>query len=93
MPRKTTRYLVSGRVQGVAFRYWARGVAARLGLGGWVRNLPDGRVEVLAQGAEEAMARLDKALLQGPPLSRVDGLERFEEPGAGEMVGGFAIRR
>ncbi len=39
------------------------------------------------------MARLDKALLQGPPLSRVDGLERFEEPGAGEMVGGFAIRR
>lgn len=93
MPRKTTRYLVSGRVQGVAFRYWTRETADRLGLSGWVRNLPDGRVEVLAQGDEEAMAKLDRALLQGPPLSRVDGLERFEEPGADETAGGFAIRR
>lgn len=92
MPRKTMRYLVSGRVQGVAFRYWTRETAGRLGLGGWVRNLPDGRVEVLAQGDAQAMARLDKALLQGSPMSRVDGLERFEEPDADELAG-FAIRR
>lgn len=92
MPRKTFRYLVSGRVQGVAFRYWTRETASRLGLDGWTRNLPDGRVEVLAQGDEETLERLHKALRQGSPLSSVAGVERFEEPGS-EGLDGFSIRR
>lgn len=90
--RKTTRCLVSGRVQGVSFRYWTRETAVRLGLRGWVRNLPDGRVEVLAQGEGQAMERLQLALHDGPPMSQVQDVECFDESGSGEL-NGFVIRR
>lgn len=63
---------VRGRVQGVYFRGWTRGQAQRLGVSGWVRNLRDGRVEVLARGDEAALRELEKLLWQGPALSRVD---------------------
>ncbi len=63
---------VRGRVQGVYFRGWTRSQAQRLGLNGWVRNLRDGRVEVLAQGDETALRELEKLLWQGPSFSRVD---------------------
>ncbi len=90
--RKTTRCLVSGRVQGVAFRYWTRETALRLGLRGWVRNLPDGRVEVLAQGDGPAMERLHRALHDGPPMSLVQSVECVAESGS-EELNGFVIRR
>ena len=80
---KSYRAFVDGLVQGVCFRGWARDVARQLGLRGWVRNLPDGRVEVLAQGPEPALARFAEALADGAPLSRVirveDSLEECEE--------------
>jgi len=71
-------YRVSGIVQGVGFRWFVRHEGRRLGLGGHVQNLPDGRVEVHARGAVMALEALERALLEGPPASRVAGVERIE---------------
>lgn len=68
-------YRIRGRVQGVGFRWWARDVAAELGLGGYVRNLPDGSVELHAAGAPEALADLEAALWEGPAVARVDTVQ------------------
>ena len=73
------RFYVSGRVQGVGFRYFAESVASRLGIGGYARNLPDGRVEVYAVGAPEQLAALATELRRGPRMAWV---ERVEELGA-----------
>jgi acylphosphatase len=69
------RYLVSGQVQGVFFRASARDKAQQLGLSGWVKNLPDGRVEAYACGDEEILAKFELWLKQGPPMAQVDSLE------------------
>ncbi len=84
---KVVRLLISGRVQGVFFRAYTRDEARRLGLKGWVRNLPDGRVEVLAQGDEEDLARLESFCRRGPPYAHVRSVERIEEemPGDGDL--------
>jgi acylphosphatase len=65
------RFLVLGFVQGVFFRATTQAVARRLGLTGWVRNLPDGRVEVLACGEEAKLAELEAWLWQGPRHAQV----------------------
>lgn len=84
------RFLVSGRVQGVAFRAHARAEALRLGLRGHARNLEDGRVDVLAMGDDDALEAFAAWLAKGPPLARVGGVERMPAPG--EAAGdGFAI--
>jgi acylphosphatase len=69
------RFLISGRVQGVGFRWFASHLASELGLRGVVRNLRDGRVEVIAAGSDSALAQLAEALADGPPAARVDGVE------------------
>lgn len=66
------RFLVSGRVQGVGFRYFAADVARREGLSGAVRNLDDGTVEAVAEGEAEALVHFERALRQGPSRSRVE---------------------
>jgi len=66
------RFLVSGRVQGVGFRAFVVEAARGLGLAGWVRNRADGRVEALAEGREEALDALARALADGPLFARVD---------------------
>lgn len=66
------RILVSGRVQGVSYRDWVVRTGKSFGLIGWVRNLRDGRVEILADGEEESLAQLVDACREGPPLARVD---------------------
>lgn len=66
---------VSGRVQGVYFRQSTRQAARRLGLVGWVRNLPDGVVEVWAQGTDEGVEALLEWLWLGPPEALVTGVE------------------
>jgi acylphosphatase len=72
--------LISGRVQGVSFRYHTAHVAQSLGVTGWVRNLPDGRVEVLAEGDGEKLQRLEQFLRRGPPAARVtDVYVRWQE--------------
>ncbi len=69
------RAFVGGRVQGVAFRQSTRRRARALGLVGWVRNLPDGRVEVIAQGVDTAVDRLLDWLWIGPPHATVTEVE------------------
>ena len=71
------RFLVSGKVQGVFFRASARDPANALGLRGFAKNLPDGRVEVLAAGSDAAIDELAAWLREGPPMARVDDLERL----------------
>lgn len=71
---KSLRCLVDGRVQGVAFRAWTREQAERLGVAGWVRNLPDGRVEALLQGEENVVNKMQSLLQEGSPWSRVNAV-------------------
>jgi acylphosphatase len=66
------RFLVSGRVQGVFFRAATEATARRLGLTGWVRNLADGSVELVACGDEAKLSELERWLWQGPPRARVE---------------------
>lgn len=68
----TRHFIITGRVQGVGFRYATRQEAERLGLHGWVRNRADGRVEGMVQGAEESLKRFEQWLHQGPDGARVD---------------------
>ena len=88
------RFLVSGRVQGVAFRAYTRAQANALDLRGYARNLSDGRVEVLAVGDAAAIERLAEWLQHGPPLARVDAVvrEAVEETATEAETGvGFVI--
>src|SRR5690606_30528739 len=68
------RYLVSGKVQGVYYRGSTVVEAKRLGIAGWARNLPDGRVEVVARGNPESLAALADWLWKGPPQAAVEGV-------------------
>jgi acylphosphatase len=70
-------FRVVGRVQGVGFRWWARRTAKALGVSGWVRNLPDGSVEVQASGSRVALEQLEARLHKGPTAARVDRVERL----------------
>ena len=86
---QATRFIISGRVQGVFFRASTREQAQRLGLRGHARNLPDGRVEVMAVGADAAIQQLERWLQHGPPSARVDHVERSStEIDAGD---GFSV--
>jgi acylphosphatase len=73
--RARLHLLVSGLVQGVAFRAYTAEEAQRLGVRGWVRNLPDGRVEVEAEGERAALLGLVRFCERGPPAAQVDGVE------------------
>ncbi len=81
------RYVVSGRVQGVGFRFFVLEAAETEGLSGWVTNLPDGRVEVMAEGDREAVDRFEARLHGGPPTARVAGVERQDETPNGRFTG------
>jgi acylphosphatase len=72
------RYLVSGKVQGVFFRHSTRVQAERLGLRGFVRNLADGSVEIVAQGSSSSLESLSLWLQRGPELARVDVVRETE---------------
>jgi acylphosphatase len=84
-------YRVSGRVQRIGFRYFVYDAACREGIAGWVRNLPDGSVEVAAEGDAEAIERFDLALRRGPAGARVDDVETDIVPPTGRLIG-FSIR-
>jgi acylphosphatase len=85
--RIARRYLINGRVQGVGFRWFAESAASREGLHGWVRNLPDGRVEAMAEGDAEAIERFERALRHGPPAARVDDVEVDDRVPTGRDTG------
>jgi len=84
------RFLVSGRVQGVGYRYFVLRAASTLGVCGFVRNLPDGRVEVVAEGPEPAVRELEQQLWDGPAFATVGSVDRSRAAPVGE--GGFRVR-
>ena len=77
--------LIDGRVQGVAYRFFAEKYAGSLGITGWVRNLEDGRVEVLAEGSAGDVATFLDRLKEGPRLARVERFDVRREPPTGEF--------
>jgi acylphosphatase len=85
--RQARRYVISGRGQGVGFRYFAEAAAAREGLNGSVRNLPDGRVEAVAEGDAESVERFERAIRHGPPGARVDHVEVDDTVPSGRDTG------
>jgi len=85
------RFVIAGHVQGVGFRWFTHDAAAREGIHGWVRNLADGSVEVVAEGDVESVDRLEAALRRGPGAARVTHVEVEEHAPAGR-VAGFEIR-
>lgn len=89
--KRAIHCFVSGHVQGVWFRGSARERALDLGVTGWARNLPDGRVEVLAAGEDDAVAAFREWLGQGPPAARVDRVEE-EVADIADAPAGFEVR-
>ena len=75
MEEITRHYLISGRVQGVGFRAFTHRQAVQLKLRGWVRNLDDGRVEAVAQGAKAALVEFEAKLRSGPPHGKVESVK------------------
>ena len=89
--RVRVRLVIAGRVQGVAFRAYAVDEAERLGVHGWVRNLPDGRVEAVAEGRRDAVEAFVAWCRRGPPAARVDDISVTWEPHRGEFAA-FEVR-
>jgi acylphosphatase len=85
------RFLVSGRVQGVGFRYFLQDHAAVEGVHGYVRNLPDGRVEAVIEGDDESVLRVERALRRGPASARVDDVAVETVVPSGRATG-FSVR-
>lgn len=90
MERVRARVIISGRVQGVSFRAYARDKARAGGVEGWVRNMPDGRVEAVFEGTRPAVQRMVTWCYSGPALAAVEKVDvTWEEPTGKE--GSFAI--
>jgi len=85
------RFVVTGRVQGVGFRWFTHDAAAREGLHGWVRNLADGSLEVVVEGDVESVDRLEAAVRRGPAAARIAHVAVEEHAPAGRITG-FEIR-
>jgi len=91
MDKKRWKMVISGKVQGVYYRASTEKEANRLGLGGYARNLPDGRVEVIAEGSPEELQQLHKWCQEGPPAAKVTGIEVEEQRANGEFHN-FGVR-
>lgn len=91
MANAQAHVLISGRVQGVSFRYYTYHEALRLGLSGWVRNLNDGRVEASFEGAKAAVEQMIAWCQVGPPASSVDKVEVNWGEASGEFQS-FGVR-
>jgi acylphosphatase len=90
--RVARHYLISGHVQGVGYRYFAKAAADREGVSGWVRNLPDGRVEALVEGDDESVTRVERALRQGPGGARVGDVAVDDQGPPSGAHHGFSVR-
>ena len=84
---RTVSVVVEGRVQGVGYRDWVVRTAQRSGLTGWVRNVRDGRVEILVSGDDEIVAKLIEGCHEGTPLARVDHVEAYAADGEKQHKG------
>jgi acylphosphatase len=89
--RIARRYLITGHVHGVGFRFFIESQAAIEGLNGWARNLHDGSVEVLFEGDAESVDRAEAKLRRGPAAARVEDVRVEDVPPSGRTTG-FMIR-
>jgi acylphosphatase len=89
--RARAHVYVSGDVQGVFFRGETRQKARELGLDGWVKNLPDGRVEAVFEGPAEKVEEMVRWCEQGPPHARVESVDSEHGEARGDL-GGFEVR-
>ncbi|MGH9743549.1 MAG: acylphosphatase [Candidatus Acidiferrum sp.] len=89
--KQTRRYFVSGTVQGVGFRFFVQRAAEKLAIGGYARNLFDGRVEVLAVGTAAQLEELKKALEHGPRFANVSGVREVETQPNSHYESSFVI--
>jgi acylphosphatase len=89
---RARKYVVSGRVQGVGFRWFTESAAVRAGVRGWVRNLPDGRVEVAAEGDAAALEAFEREIRRGPRGARVDAIDIEDAAAADGHYSGFTIK-
>ena len=89
--RMARRFVISGRVQGVGFRYFTQDAARREGLHGFVRNNDDGTVEAVAEGESEALERFERAIRRGPSRARVEQV-MIDDLAPTAAATGFEIR-
>ena len=89
--KKRIRMIISGRVQGVCFRAYACEEGRRLGLKGWVKNLPNGCVELLAEGAMDKLKKLETFCWKGSPFAKVNEVNIKEEPVQAQELRSFEI--
>ena len=89
--RVARRFVIAGRVQGVGFRWFTHDAALREGLHGWVRNLADRTVEVVVEGDDESVDRLEIAVRRGPPAAHVERVDVEDLPPQFRTTG-FEIR-
>lgn len=85
--------IISGRVQGVGFRYFTYRTAKEHQLKGWVKNLYDGTVEVVVTGSRKKVAKMIEKLKEGPPSARVQDIEEIDKPPNTGQLEDFSIRR
>ena len=90
--RRRVHLRIRGRVQGVWFRESARQQAERLGVSGWIRNIPSGEVEAVAEGPASAVEAFVRWCHRGPPAAHVTAVEREDAPSTGEFTF-FDVRR
>lgn len=86
------RWLIDGRVQGVGFRWFTVRQAQKVGVSGWVRNLPDGRVEVVAVGDRDRLQALEAAIRRGPTGAYVESVEKADYPHEGDLGNTFTVK-
>jgi acylphosphatase len=84
---------VHGRVQGVGFRWYVVETARELGLSGWVKNRPDGKVEIAAAGSREALDKLDAAVRSGPRGARIEEVRVLPAAPPNDLASPFTIAR
>jgi acylphosphatase len=77
------RFIITGRVQGVGFRYFTHDAAVREGVTGWVTNRPDGCVEAYVEGDSDAVTRVERAIRRGPAAARVESVQADTEEASG----------
>ena len=89
--KQAKRFFVSGRVQGVGYRYFAMDAAERIGVAGYAKNLPDGRVEVYAIGTSDQLRDFARELRRGPPHAAVMNVDEVYAEVLPAFSSGFAV--
>jgi acylphosphatase len=87
MKKRRVHVWITGRVQGVFFRAYTRDAAQLIGVTGWVRNLPDGRVEAVFEGVSDKVERMIDWCREGSPMSRIERVDLLEEVYIGDFDG------